>query len=312
MTTLLFSHPACLDHDTGEFHPENADRLRAITRILEHEEFSFLIHAQAPEATIEQLLRAHPLEHIEDILGPVPEGEAYRYLDQDTVISRNTREAALRSAGAVCAAVDAVMSGEARNAFCIVRPPGHHAEPDAAMGFCLFSNAAIGALHARDAHGISRVAVIDFDAHHGNGTQAVLWDQPGMFYGSTHQDDAFPYTGRPDETGPPGGAVVVNVPLPAGAKSEDFRTAFTDIILPKLRDFAPGMLILSAGFDAHAADGMSYLRLQVSDFDWVTRQLLDVARDTAENRVVSVLEGGYEPRALAACTAAHLRLLMGG
>ena len=312
MTTLLFSHPACLDHDTGEFHPENADRLRAITRILEHEEFSFLIHAQAPEATVEQLLRAHPLEHIEDILGPVPEGEAYRYLDQDTVISRHTREAALRSAGAVCAAVDAVMSGEARNAFCIVRPPGHHAEPDAAMGFCLFSNAAIGALHARDAHGISRVAVIDFDAHHGNGTQAVLWNQAGMFYGSTHQDDAFPYTGRPDETGPPGGAVVVNVPLPAGAKSEDFRTAFTDIILPKLRDFAPGMLILSAGFDAHAADGMSYLRLQVSDFDWVTRQLLDVARDTAENRVVSVLEGGYEPRALAACTAAHLRLLMGG
>ena len=312
MTTLLFSHPACLDHDTGEFHPENADRLRAITRILEHEEFSFLIHAQAPEATVEQLLRAHPLEHIEDILGPVPEGEAYRYLDQDTVISRHTREAALRSAGAVCAAVDAVMSGEARNAFCIVRPPGHHAEPDAAMGFCLFSNAAIGALHARDAHGISRVAVIDFDAHHGNGTQAVLWTQAGMFYGSTHQDDAFPYTGRPDETGPPGGAVVVNVPLPAGAKSEDFRTAFTDTILPKLRDFAPGMLILSAGFDAHAADGMSYLRLQVSDFDWVTRQLLDVARDTAENRVVSVLEGGYEPRALAACTAAHLRLLMGG
>lgn len=312
MTTLLFTHAACLDHDTGEFHPENADRLRAISRVLEHEEFSFLIHAEAPPATIEQLCRAHPLEHVEDMLGDVPDGQDYRYLDQDTVISRRTREAALRSAGAVCAAVDAVIGGEARNAFCVVRPPGHHAEKDAAMGFCLFGNAAIGALHARDAHGLARVAVIDFDAHHGNGTQAILWDQPGMFYASTHQDDAFPYTGTAEEAGGEGGGVVVNVPLPAGAKSDAFRAAFEDVILPRLRAFSPELLILSAGFDAHAADPMSYLRLQVSDFDWVTRRLLEVAAESAGHRVVSVLEGGYDPRALGACVAAHLRVLMGG
>lgn len=310
MTTLLFTHPACLDHDTGEFHPENANRLRAITRLLEHEEFSFLIQAEAPRATIEQLGRAHPLDHIEDMLGAVPDGQDYRYIDQDTVISPRTAEAALRSAGAVCAAVDAVMAGEARNAFCVVRPPGHHAEKDAAMGFCLFSNAAIGALHARDGHGLKRVAVIDFDAHHGNGTQAVLWDEPGTFYASTHQDDAFPYTGTVEETG--GAGVMVNVPMPAGAKSEVFRAAFADVILPRLREFAPELLILSSGFDAHAADPMSYLRLQVSDYDWVTRELLKVADQTANRRVVSVLEGGYDLRSLAACAAAHLRVLMGG
>jgi acetoin utilization deacetylase AcuC-like enzyme len=312
MTTLLFTHLACFEHDTGEFHPECPDRLKAISRVLEHEEFSFLIRADAPEATLEQLHRAHSPEHVAYILDPVPEGQDYRYLDQDTVISRGTRAAALRSAGAVCAAVDAVMAGEARNAFCLVRPPGHHAEREEAMGFCLFSNCAIGALHARDAHGLKRVAVVDFDAHHGNGTQSILWDEPGMFYASTHQDDAFPYTGAATETGGPGGAEVVNVPMPAGAKSEDFRSAFADCILPRLEDFAPELIILSTGFDAHAADGMSYLRLQVSDFDWATRQVMAIAGKTAQHRVVSVLEGGYELRALAACTAAHLRILMGG
>ncbi|MEI7611248.1 MAG: histone deacetylase family protein, partial [Rhodospirillaceae bacterium] len=217
-----------------------------------------------------------------------------------------------RSAGAVVAAVDEVAAGRCRNAFCAVRPPGHHAEPDQAMGFCLFSNAAIGALHARAAHGYQRVAVVDFDVHHGNGTQRVLWGVPGTFYASTHQIDAFPYTGTPEETGAPGGGVIVNVPLVSGSDSDAFRTAYAEIILPRLRAFAPDFLLISAGFDAHAADPIAHMRLHVSDFEWLTRELAAVAAASANNRIVSVLEGGYDTRALAACVAAHLRVLMGG
>jgi acetoin utilization deacetylase AcuC-like enzyme len=310
-STVIYTHPSCLEHDTGEYHPECADRLRAIAHILDREEFMYLPREQAPAATREQLERAHPAAYIDRILAAVP-AEGIVELDGDTMLSPKSGIAALHAAGAACAAVDEVATGRSRNAFCAIRPPGHHAEREAAMGFCLFSNAAIAALHARDAHGFQRVAVVDFDVHHGNGTQDVLWSQPGMFYASTHQVDAFPYTGTPDQTGPEGGAVVVNVPLPAGSGSEPFRAAYDDVILPRLEAFAPDFLIISAGFDAHAADPMAHLRLAVGDFDWLTRRLLDIARAHAGRRVVSVLEGGYDTRALAACVAAHVRALMEG
>ena len=309
MTTLLLSHPACLEHDTGDLHPECSDRLKAITRILENEDFFYLSRDEAPRATEEQLRRAHTPEHIARVLEAIPK-DGYHEFDNDTVASPGSGEAALRSAGSVCAAIDDVLGGHSRNAFCAVRPPGHHAGRATVEGFCLFSNAAIGALHARDAHGLKRVAVIDFDVHHGNGTQEVLWNEPGTFYASTHQQDAYPYTGAMSETGPEGGCVVVNVPLAAGSGSDDFRMAYSDIILPKLRAFAPELVIVSAGFDGHAADPMANLRLQVADFDWVTRGLLQIAAECCQRRLVSVLEGGYDTRALAACVASHVRVLM--
>ena len=312
MSTLFLTHPACLKHDTGEYHPECADRLAAILNVLEHEDFIYMARGAAPQATREQLLRAHPAHYVDRILSSIPALGNYIELDSDTILSHFSGEAILRSAGSGCAAVDEVMTGKITNVFCAVRPPGHHADKEAAGGFCLFSNAAIAALHARDAHGAQRVAVVDFDVHHGNGTQNVLWNEPGMFYASTHQSETFPYTGQADETGGEGGAVIVNVPMPAGTGSDDFRTAYSDIILPKLRDFQPDLIIISAGFDAHAADPMAHFRLQISDFNWVTNQLLDIARTFSKRRVVSILEGGYDTRALAACVAAHLRVLMEG
>jgi len=311
MTTLLFTHPCCLDHDTGEFHPESPDRLKAVTHLLDHEDFVYLPRETAPAATTDQLLRAHTRRHIENILALPPEGNEPRFIDADTVMSKGSAQAALAGAGAACAAVDAVANKECRNAFCAVRPPGHHAERDAAMGFCLFNNVAVAALQARDVHGFKRVAVVDFDAHHGNGIQQIFWDEPGTFYASTHQDDAFPYTGKTDETGRPGGGTIVNVPMPKGSGGDVFRAAYTDIILPKLKEFAPDFLLIAAGFDGHAADPLSYLRLKVDDFNWITRELLEVARLSAGNRVVSVMEGGYDTRTLGACVAAHIRLLMG-
>ena len=312
MTTLLLSHPACLRHDTGELHPENAERLAAIMHVLEHEDFLYLARGEAPLASREQLLRAHTPAHVDRILGSVPAEGCYIELDSDTIISGSSGEAILRAAGASCSAIDEVMTGQIRNVFCAVRPPGHHAERETPGGFCLFSNAAIAALHARDVHGAQRVAVVDFDVHHGNGTQNVLWDEAGMFYASTHQSETFPYTGFRHETGSESGARIVNVPLPAGTGSEAFREAYSTTILPALRDFAPDVIIISAGFDAHAADPMAHFRLQVSDFTWLTNQLLEVARTYSNRRVVSILEGGYDPRSLAACVAAHLRALMEG
>jgi acetoin utilization deacetylase AcuC-like enzyme len=233
-------------------------------------------------------------------------------IDGDTFVSARSGEAALRAAGAVCLAVDEVAAGRCRNAFCAVRPPGHHAERDTAMGFCLFSNVAIGALHAKEAHGFERVAVVDFDVHHGNGTQQILWDRPGTFYASTHQQDAFPYTGTPDEIGAAEGGKIVNVPLQAGSGSAAFRSAYETVILPKLKEFHPDLILVSAGFDAHAADPLAHLRLQVADFDWITRELLQIANKCSNDRLVSVLEGGYDMRALSACVASHVKALMEG
>lgn len=308
MATALITHSACLYHDTPLGHPESADRLRAVLHALEAEEFMYLLRDEAPRATREQLARVHAPELIDAVLGAVPD-RGYAHIDNDTVISPGSGEAALRAAGACVRAVDLVMDGRAKNAFCAVRPPGHHAEPRRAMGFCLFNNVAVAAYHARAAYGLERVAAIDFDVHHGNGTQAAFRGAPGLFYGSVHQHPLFPMTGRGDE---PPGAGVVNAPLPARAGGEEFRAAMETAILPALDAFAPEFVLISAGFDAHRADPLADLRLTEADFAWATQALCALAQTHAQGRVVSVLEGGYDLRALAGSAAAHVRALMEG
>ncbi|MBP6817818.1 MAG: histone deacetylase family protein [Ferrovibrio sp.] len=309
MATALFSHSACLHHDTGPGHPECADRLRVILARLETEEFAWLDRREAPLAEVSQIARVHGEGFAEALLDAVP-AEGYAAIDGDTVISPGSGEAAFRAAGAVCAAVDAVMQGEIRNAFCAVRPPGHHAEPDQAMGFCLFNNVAIGALHARARWGVRRVAVIDFDVHHGNGTQAAFNNDPDLFYASTHQSPLYPGTGQAHEHGVAGN--ILNLPLRPFAGSAEFRSRVAEQLLPELRRFKPELLLISAGFDAHARDPLAQLNLTDDDYYWVTEQLLKIAADTAEGRVVSALEGGYDLRALASASAAHVRALMAG
>lgn len=308
MSVALITHPACLEHDTGPWHPENPDRLRAVLRALEHEEFLPLLRELAPEATQEQLLRVHPADYVEAILRVRPEPGDQVALDSDTVMSAGSGEAALRAAGAVVAGVDAVMEGWARAAFAAVRPPGHHAERRKPMGFCLFANAAIAARHAQARWGLARVAVVDFDVHHGNGTQEIFESDPTLFYGSSHQFPCYPGTGRSEEHGVAGN--IVNAPLDPGSTGAAFRAAWQYTILPALDAFQPELLIISAGFDAHKADPLAQLRLETADFAWLTERLIEVARRHAKGRIVSVLEGGYDLDALAACAAAHVRALL--
>ncbi|HVB15260.1 MAG TPA: histone deacetylase family protein [Stellaceae bacterium] len=307
MTTLLYTHPACLDHDPGDYHPESPARLRAVLEALAAPEFAGLGRRQAPEAALDDIARVHPRRFVERMLAAVP-ASGHIGIDADTILCPASGRAALHAAGAVVAAVDAVVAGEADNAFCAVRPPGHHAEPGRAMGFCLFNNVAIGALRAREVHGLARVAVIDFDVHHGNGTQARFYDDHTLFYASTHQFPLYPGTGTQDETGISGN--IVNVPLPPRAGSREFRLGVSGEILPALNAFRPEMVLISAGFDGHKSDPLAQLLLDESDYAWVTEQLLEVARRHAAGRVVSTLEGGYDLAALAASTAAHLRALM--
>jgi acetoin utilization deacetylase AcuC-like enzyme len=306
MTTLLFTHRACLEHDPGPYHPESPDRLRAVLEALEAPEFARLERREAPEAAIEDLIRVHPRGFVERLLAAVPES-GHRGIDADTILSPASGRAALRAAGAVVAAVDAVIAGEADNAFCAVRPPGHHAEPGRAMGFCLFNNIAVGALRARESHGLARVAVIDFDVHHGNGTQARFAEDASLFYASTHQFPLYPGTGAPSETGV---GNIVNVALPPMSGSQQFRLGMTRTILPALDAFRPELVLISAGFDAHRSDPLAQLMLEEADYIWVTERLLDIARQHAKGRVVATLEGGYNLAALAASAAAHLRVLM--
>ena len=306
MTTLLYTHSACLEHDPGTHHPESPARLRAVLAALSGPQFAALERREAPEAAIDDLLRAHPRRHVERILNAVPRA-GYVAIDADTVLSPGSGRAALRAVGAVAAAVDAVVAEEADNAFCAVRPPGHHAEPDRAMGFCLFNSAAIGALRARDVHGLGRVAVVDFDVHHGNGTQAAFEADETLFYASTHQYPLYPGTGAASETGV---GNIVNVPLRSMSGSGPFRRAFGERILPALDDFRPELVIVSAGFDAHRSDPLAQLMLDESDYIWVTEKLVGLARRHAQGRLVSTLEGGYDLAALGASAAAHVRVLM--
>jgi acetoin utilization deacetylase AcuC-like enzyme len=305
METLLITHSACLEHLVPPGHPECPDRLRAVLGALDAEEFALLMRVEAPQATVEQLERVHPPIHVETILNGAPEN-GFRRVDADTAMSPGSVEAALRAAGAVVFAVDEVMAGRARNAFCAIRPPGHHAEPDQAMGFCLFNNVAIGALHARDVHGLKRIAVVDFDVHHGNGTQACFETDPNLFYASTHQWPLYPGTGRASERGL---GNILNACLPPGAGSAEFREAFADTILPALAQFAPDFIFISAGFDAHAADPLANLRLSEDDYGWVTGELVRLANKLCGGRVVSTLEGGYDLAALAVSARAHVRAL---
>jgi acetoin utilization deacetylase AcuC-like enzyme len=308
MTTLLFSHPSSLHHATPEGHPERVDRIRAINRVLESDHFAGLVRREAPLGLEEAILRAHVPEHLTRIRAIAPE-EGFEYLDADTVMSPGTLEAALRAVGAATAAVDAVFGGEADNAFCALRPPGHHAESRRAMGFCLFNNAAIAAHHARAVHGAERVAVIDFDVHHGNGTQEIFWADPNLFYGSTHQMPLYPGTGSPQETG---AGNIFNAPLRAGDGGPQFREAMSTLILPALEAFAPDLLVISAGFDAHHRDPLGSLQLSEEDFAWITLQLMEAAEIHCGGRVVSVLEGGYDLQGLAASVGIHVQALMHG
>jgi acetoin utilization deacetylase AcuC-like enzyme len=306
MTTLLYTHPACLEHDPGRHHPESAVRLHAVLDALADPEFARLERREAPEAALEDLQRVHPPGHVDYILRAIPKSGCVG-IDADTVLSPASGEAALRAAGAVVAAVDAVMAGAADNAFCAVRPPGHHAEPARAMGFCLFNNIAVGALRAHEAHGLDRVAVIDFDVHHGNGTQAAFEADGGLFYASTHQSPLYPGTGSANEIGV---GNIVNVPLRPMSGSSQFRAGVTQRILPALDAFRPELVLISAGFDAHKRDPLAQLLLDEGDYTWITEQLLEIAYRHARGRVVSTLEGGYDLSALSASVAAHVRVLM--
>ena len=306
MTTALYTHPACLEHDPGSQHPEHPGRLKAVLAALDGDEFASLDRREAPEIDPKVIELAHPASHVNAVLDAIP-ATGHAALDPDTIVGPGSREAALRAVGGVCAAVDAVAGGEAANAFCAVRPPGHHAEPERAMGFCLFNNVAIGALHARAAHGMKRAAVVDFDVHHGNGTQAIFWSDSDLFYASTHQWPLYPGTGAESETGI---GNIVNRPLPPGAGSAEFRAAMSGHILPALDEFAPDLVLISAGFDAHADDPLAGLNFSDDDYAWITRKLLEIADRRAGGRLVSALEGGYDLRALASSSAAHVRELM--
>jgi acetoin utilization deacetylase AcuC-like enzyme len=307
MSVALITHLACLEHDPGPWHPECPDRLRSVLRALEAEEFLPLLREEAPRATVEQLCRVHPASYVDTILAIRPEPGDSVAIDGDTVMSQGSAEAALRAAGGAIHAVDAVVDGWARRAFAAVRPPGHHAERRTAMGFCLFSNAAVAARHAQ-ARGLGRVAVVDFDVHHGNGTQDVFYEDPSLFYASSHQFPCYPGTGAASERGVADN--VVNVPLAPGTGSTEFRAAWSDLILPALDRFAPELVIVSAGFDAHKADPLAQLRLETADFAWITQKLLEIANRHSGGRMVSVLEGGYDLDALAASAAAHVRTLL--
>jgi acetoin utilization deacetylase AcuC-like enzyme len=308
MTTLLFTHATCQEHEMGDWHPEAPARLKAVLKALELDMFRALERRVAPAGTLRQIEHVHAPFYVEAIFENVPK-RGHVHLDPDTAMNPASGEAALRAVGGICAAVDAVVSGEAHNAFCAVRPPGHHAESSAAMGFCLFNNIAIGAEHARRAHGLERIAMVDFDVHHGNGTQNHVFRYRDLFYASSHQWPCYPGTGMEHETGVFNN--ICNVPLKPNAGSAEFRRGYEEKILPALRAFRPDMILISAGFDAHVRDPLAQLRLETEDFAWVTRKLLEVADESCGGRVVSTLEGGYDLQALAASAGAHVLALMG-
>jgi acetoin utilization deacetylase AcuC-like enzyme len=308
MTTLLLSHPVCLEHQPPDGHPERPDRLKIIERILSTPHFDELLREEAPLAAPEHVLNAHAKDYYHRIEQANPE-EGLEQLDPDTWMSPKSFEAALRGAGSAVRSVDAVMRREAENTFCAIRPPGHHAESRRAMGFCLFNNAAIAAHYACQVYDAERVAVVDFDVHHGNGTQEIFWSEPDFFYGSTHQMPLYPGTGARTETGV---GNIFNAPLRAGDGSVQFRDAMKTRIFPALDDFAPDLVIISAGFDAHHSDPLGSLELTEEDYVWATLYLMDAAHRHADGRVVSVLEGGYDLKALASSVAVHVQALMRG
>jgi acetoin utilization deacetylase AcuC-like enzyme len=302
----LYTHPACLQHEPGPGHPESPARLRAVLAALDRDRFAALDRIEAPRARREALERVHDRAHVTRILASAP-AEGVVSLDEDTLMSPGSAEAALRAAGAVVAAVDAVFDQTASRAFCAVRPPGHHATATQAMGFCLFNNIAVGAAHALAGHGLERVAIADFDVHHGNGTQDIFATDPRVLFVSSHQVPLYPGSGGADETGV---GNLLNAPLPPGTGSQAFRRMWEDQLLPRLAAFRPQLLLVSAGFDAHRADPLAQLELEAADYAWLTGRLVGIARAHAGGRLVSTLEGGYDLAALAASAAAHVGALL--
>jgi len=302
---LLYTHAACLKHLPGPGHPESPARLSAVLESLDSDRFAMLDRIEAPQVTRAQLERVHARALIDEVFAAAPR-EGFAQLDADTAMSPDSLEAALRAAGALCAAVDALVDGAATRAFCAVRPPGHHATRDTAMGFCLFNNVAVGAAQALE-RGIKRIAIVDFDVHHGNGTQDIFEHDARVLYASTHQSPLYPGTGDARETGV---GNIVNAPLSPAASSLAFREACREIVLPAVERFKPELVMISAGFDAHYLDPLANLNLGAPDYEWITRELVDIARRHAQGRVVSTLEGGYSLTALRQSTAAHVGALM--
>ncbi|MBO6718993.1 MAG: histone deacetylase family protein [Rhizobiaceae bacterium] len=308
MTTRLYTHPIYLEHLTPTGHPERPDRLRAIARVLEDEHFDRLDRQQSPTGDADLILLAHPQSHRDKVEAAIPDEGLVR-IDADTSASPKSLEAALAAIGGAAAAVDDVFSGTADNVFVAARPPGHHAERETAMGFCLFNNAAIAARHAQKKHGAERVAIVDWDVHHGNGTQDIFWNDASVLYCSTHQMPLYPGTGAKHETG---AGNIVNAPLASGDGGDAFREAFRSRVLPAIDEFRPDLIIISAGFDAHHRDPLAEINLTEDDFDWATGELLERAGRFSSNRLVSLLEGGYDLQGLAGSTAAHISRLMKG
>ena len=306
--TILMTNAAGLNHRMPPGHPEQIGRLEAINAALAGPEFAALDRRESPLAEDADLLLAHPQAHIDAIRDAAPT-QGMIALDADTSMSPGSLEAALRGVGGCLAAVDAVLAGEARNAFVATRPPGHHAEKSRAMGFCLFGNVAIAAEHALERHQLSRVAVVDFDVHHGNGTQDLLWDEGRALFISTHQMPLYPGSGAASERGATGN--ILNLPLAPGTGGQAVRDLFTARILPRLADFAPELILISAGFDAHRADPLANLMWETGDFAWITRELCKAADQLCGGRIVSSLEGGYDLEALADASASHVLELMG-
>src|SRR4051794_13744980 len=309
MPTLLLGHPAALAHQVPMGHPERPDRIRAVERALEDECFSGLIREQALRAEPETIALTHPEPYIQAIIAAAPR-EGFVQIDADTSMSPGTLEAALRAVGAAAQAVDEVMAGKVRNAFSAMRPPGHHAERAQAMGFCFFNNVAIAARHAQKAHGAERIAIVDWDAHHGNGTQDVFWSDASVLFCSTHQMPLYPGTGAASERGEHD--TMVNVPLRAGDGGEAFREALEIAVLPRVEAFGPDLILVSAGFDAHWRDPLADLQLTEADFAWATKQLMNIADHRCGGRIVSLLEGGYDLDGLARSAAAHVKALIQG
>lgn len=309
MTTLLIHHDAFADHVTPTGHPERVDRILTVNRTLEDQEFSDLKREEAPLGSADQASLAHPDDFVTAIEHAVPE-ENIVQIDSDTYMSPGSLEAAYRAVGGICRAVDAVAANEADNAFCAMRPPGHHAEKTTAMGFCLFNSVAVAARHAQKTHGYERVAIIDFDVHHGNGTQDIFWDDGSVLFCSTHQMPLYPGSGALREEGALG--TICNAPLNPGNDGEHFKQAMNDRILPAMQNFCPDLILISAGFDAHTRDPLANLNFEADDFQWATGKLMDLAGKFCDNRVVSTLEGGYDLEGLAVSCAAHVRTLMNG
>ena len=305
MSTLIFGHESSEEHDMGLGHPERPDRIRAVKKALDADRFNDLEYREAPRATVEQISRVHDHSYVTELLEAVPE-QGRAQVDPDTSMCPASGEAALRASGAIIAAIDAIMGGDSNSAFCAVRPPGHHAEPSRGMGFCLFNNVAIGVEHARIAHKLEKVAVVDFDVHHGNGTQAAFWSNPKVLVASSHQYPFYPGTGAGDEKGV---GNIFNVPLANGSGSELFRRGIEKTVLPALEEFEPDLILISAGFDGHARDPLANICLEEEDFEWITANLVNIAGEYCNGRIVSSLEGGYDLQSLSSSVTAHLNAL---